>query len=304
MTEAKEETDRPTLNDAITSRRYGDLSRALDIHRELMKKSKNKRDPSLLAEHGAVHYLYRSLVYAEKYLKRSLKYGKVCTAYKYLAIMANEEDKLDEAEALIEQAMELATEWDWERLFVHGLIKLRLGRIDAARDILKDTLDEVEGTYLTPRMRSARIRLGHALNRNPPDWLRIGVLYDDLGRRQEALHAFRVATKVTPENPDAWIFLAETVAVQEEFDDVVMNGRMHAPNNVTLRLYEAKSFYDFGMKFEALNLLETIPGPEAEEWVEKITVEFDEMLEYGDYNPYLGEYGAIIRDEEYYDDYS
>ena len=56
------------------------------------------------------------------------------------------------------------------------------------------------------------------------------------------------------------------------------------------------------MKYDAFRMFEEISGPIAKEWVERLTEEFNEELDAGGYNHWLGEYGA--NDEDcYYDDY-
>jgi tetratricopeptide (TPR) repeat protein len=290
----------PTIQDAINLRKKLDLERALDIHRQLLQKAKYKKDPLLLAEHGAVLYQYRSLDDAEKYLKRSLKYGEVSIAYQYLALLENERGNLEKAESHIKRLFELAEDWDWERLFIQGMIQLRLGKRDEAWFSLRDTLDETEGKYLTSQMRGARLKLGKLLKKESIDWIKLGTIYEDLRREEEALHCYRTATKESPDNPDAWCILAESVKTNDEFEEVVSEGRLLHPQNTYLRCYEAELFYDIGMEYEALLSFQEIPGQLAKEWVERITREFDEIMEDSDCNPYLGDYGAVVDD---YDDY-
>lgn len=291
-----------TLERAIQLQKDGKISEALEIYRELMRKKQYKTDPYVLAEYGMLHYLTRNIDDAEKYLKKSIEYGNDVNAYTYLALIENERDNLEEAERFIDRAMRLAEDCDLHRWFVHGLIKLRLGKVEAASISLRDTLDEPSERGLSRRMRGARQKLGHVLKKDPPDWLKLGVIYEGLGRNQEARHAYRVATKATPEDADTWLLLAGTLTDQWEYDETIRMGREHAPDNVELMLLEAESFYDFGMEYEAFRMFEKIPGPIAEEWVERLTEEFNEELDAGGYNHWLGEYGA--NDEDYYyDDY-
>lgn len=285
-----------SVEDAIRLREERKFAEAMMILDDLRHKKRTKTDPVVLTESGIIYYQCHQIEQAEKFFKRSLEMGNDPFAYMYLALLENRNDSLEPAERFIDRGIRLSGDVDWLLWFVQGMIKLRLGKVKEARVSFKNTFDGSDKRTL-----SARLKLGHALGKEPPDWLKIGIVYEGLGRMEEAQHAYRIATKVTPEDAAAWIFLAETIQDEWEYGEVIREGRQHAPKNIELMLMEAESFYDFGMKLDAFRMFEEIPSPIAEEWVERLTEEFDEELDTGGYNHWLGEYGANDQDY-YYDD--
>lgn len=189
LAESNMDKERATAYFALLAERVPDQhdialrAQALSIYRLLTEVMEDDEQE----EEYVVHLIEQT----EKVLRESLAFIHEAMDYMLLGkLLMNQEDRLDEAEQLYQQALAVAADST-----TRAIAEMGLGDIAHTRDQLEDALRHLQrASELAPDLQGV--------------WYKLGDAYIDLNQKPQAEHAYMRSIEFDPENEDAYAALA------------------------------------------------------------------------------------------------
>lgn len=284
-------------NIGLIQREWGELDDAV----KAFKKSLTGRryDSKTHLQLGIAFYDLLEFDDAKKSMKHSIDLDSTTEVWLYLGtIQASKGDHHDALDSL-EEADRLSERREKRVFFALGLTNLLLERQEEARSRFREWVEAT--TELVKRINR---RIGHVLRmdtKQPKVWLTLDEICEELGSRWERDLVLKVASQMMPDSAQVWYRFSKVAIDRRVRESAQDRAYTLDPDDLDIKFAEARSFYDIGMKKEALDLffevLETKPDHQnAERWVSYIHQEFAELEKLG-HSPHLGFYGYYVEDE-------
>jgi len=206
-------------------------------------------------EYGVLLYMTREWEKAEVQLRASLETERTVRGLQFLGLTLAELGDMKSAVQLAQEAQTLSPE-DTEVAFSLGAVLFRARRVAEAREILQRVVEEKRHSRA-----GVKRRIRDALNMGPDSvhsWMVIADIFDGLERRWEATLALRIATCIDRDNARAWYELSETVQSEHFHQEALNRAIVLNRGDPDILCANAISFYESGMKKEALDTLEEV----------------------------------------------
>lgn len=290
------------FNIGLIKREWGELNDAVKAFKKSLTGRRN--DPITHLQLGTALYDLMEFNDAEKSMKRSIELDSTAETWLYLgAIQAAKGEHHDALDSL-EEADRLSERGEKRVFFALGLSNLLLGQDEDAHNRFREW---VEAT--TELVKRTNRRISHVLRmdmKQPRVWLTLDEICMELGLKWERNLTLKVATQMVPDSAQVWYRFSKVSIDRRVGESAQDQAYTLDPDDPDIKFAEARSFYDIGMKKEALDLflevLESIPDHQnAEKWVSYIEEEFAELEKLG-HSPHLGFYGYYVEDEGPYQD--
>ena len=287
---------------AVLVRDYDDPFDAHKLFRQAIRL--RRKDPKLLTDYGILLCMMKKWKQAANNLRKAIDMDSQPEAWHYLGLVLARQDRMEEAIDALVEAKTLSHGDDPKILFSLACLLFESGDLKGSRGVFLEAVGEERGEddYLTKQANRARRRLGRALKLAPSKmWMTIADIFFELGRKWEGVQALWTTVRVEPKHARAWYRLYQTSDSKYTADMALDRAYLADREDPDILFGQGVSFYDIGMKVDAYRTFEEVlrlePGYSgAEDWMERIEREFEELEEMG-HSPWLGVYGY------YYDDH-
>jgi tetratricopeptide (TPR) repeat protein len=290
------------FNIGLIQREWGELDDAVKAFKKSLTGRRN--DPKTHLQLGIALYDLIEFDDAEKSMKRSIELDSTAESWLHLGSIQAAKGEHHDVLYSLEEADRLSERGEKRVFFALGLSNLLLGQDEDARNRFREWVETT-----TELVKRTNRRIGHVLRMDinqPKVWLTLDEICEELGSRWERDLTLKVATQMVPDSAQVWYRFSKVAIDRRVRDSAQDQAYCLDSDDPDIKFAEARSFYDIGMKKEALDLfyevLEIKPDHQnAEKWVSYIEEDFAELEKLG-HSPHLGFYGYYVEDEGPYQD--
>jgi len=293
------------FNIGLIQREWGELDDTVKAFKKSLTGRKN--DPKTHLQLGIAFYDLIEFDDAEKSMKRSIELDSTAESWLYLGSIQAAKGEYEKAVESLKEADRISERGEKRVFFTLGIVNLLLGNEGEALSRLREWVDAT--TEKTKLAKRTNRRIGHVLRMDinqPRVWLTLDEICEEIGLHWERDLVLKVASRMVSDSAQVWYQFSKVSIDRRVRNSARDKAYSLDSDDPDIKFAEARSFYDTGMKKEALDLfyevLETKPDHQnAERWVSYIEEEFEEIEKLG-HSPHLGFYGYYVEDEGPYHD--
>ncbi len=260
------------------------------FRRGLRKKTNNHYLAELYLELGRLHYELNAMDMAEDAARKSIDADSNSVAWSLLGNTLLRQKRYHEGKEALHEADLLSGRSDVLVFLSLGLAHFMLDEKEECKERLREVF-EVYSRGQEHLRKHANRRLGHILQGTKDEsksWIVLLEILQTLQAANALSIVAQLAIGAVKSSGKLWYYLHLTTSDNDEKENALLNAVDLEPDEPDIMLANIISFYDFGLKREAYDMLQQVPAsspawPKAEKWMKVIEEEFEQMGPYGDY---------------------
>lgn len=258
--------------------------------RGLRKKTNNHYLAELYLELGRLHYELSAMDMAEDAARKSIEVGSSSDGCSLLGNSLLRQKKYHEGKEALYEADLLSGRTDVQVFLSLGIAHFILDEKEECRERLREVF-EVYSRGREHLRKHANRRLGHILQ-GAKDEAKSWIILLETLQTLQAAYALPIVAQLAigevKSSGKLWYYLHLTTTDNDEKENALHNAVDLEPDDPTIMLAHILSFYDFGLKREAYDMLQQVPASspvwtKVEKWMKLIEEDFEMMGPYGDY---------------------